>query len=219
MNYYIGEEKRPIKPQIYLGCGTEGRVFFDENSKLAVKILWKNDFFISPITLETALKMTTLKSNHILLPRHIVYDENNEFSGYATKYIRTYSFITEDALMKYSIQSIIKMISSLYSEVEYLSNNNLMINDILNNSGNYLFNGLFYLVDPGYHFFKNWCYEKTLQYNTKGINGFLDCYLFNYRIKELTQIIENNDDISIIEYLESEASPNETLDTLVRRKK
>lgn len=219
MNYYIGKEKRPIEPQKYLGDGTEGRVFLDKNIKQAVKIFWEEESFEAPITLETALKMTNLKSNHILLPRNIVYDENNKFSGYTTKYIRTYPFITEDILNYYPMYCLIKLINSLYKEVEYLSKNNLTLNDILDNSENYIFNGQFYLIDPGYHRFKDWSYEEILEYNMRKINAFLNCYLFSYQIKDLTQILRISKDISITKYLESESNPYETLNTLVRRKK
>lgn len=219
MNYYVGEEKRPIKLQEYLGDGTEGQVFLDKNTKQAIKIFWEQENFESPITLETALKMTSLNSNHILLPRNIVYDENNRFCGYTTKYIRTYPFITEDILMDYHTYYLIKLIKSLYKEVEYLSKNKLTLNDILDNSENYIFNGQFYIIDPGYHRFKDWSYEETLEYNMRKINLFLNCYLFSYEIKELTQILERSNDISIVKYLKSESKPYETLNTLVRRKK
>lgn len=219
MNYYIGKEKRPIEPQKYLGDGTEGQVLFDKNIKQAVKIFWECESFEAPITLETALKMTNLKSNHILLPRNIVYDENNKFSGYTTKYIPSSFLLPEDILLYYPIYFIIKIINSLYKEIEYLSENKLTLNDILDNSENYIFNGQFYLIDPGYHRFKDWPYEKVLHYNMRKINIFLNCYLFNYEIKELSQILEKNNNISLVKYLKSESKQCEPLNALVRRKK
>lgn len=219
MNYYLDNEKTLIKPKKYLGDGSEGRVFLDKNNHEAIKIFWDYENFKAPITLEAAIKMTKLKSNHILLPRHIIYDENNNFLGYTTSYIKTFPFLKENILSYYPTYFLVKIINSLYEEIKYLSENKLTLNDILNNSENYLFNGQFYLVDPGYHRFKDWPYEKVLHYNMRKINIFLNCYLFNYDIDELTQILEKNDDISLAKYLKSESQPQETLNTLIRRKK
>lgn len=217
MNYFIGESKKLFRPKIYLGEGSEGRVYLKKDSNEAVKIFWDNNS--SPMVLEDAMKMCHLKSTYFLLPRNIIYDEDGRYSGYSTKAVKRIPLISDNLLKSLPVNTLINLIKELYEEIKYLSENGLVLNDIITNHGNYLYNGKLYFIDPGYYKFRDYEYVKILYSNIRKINIFLNSHVFEEDIEELNVLLNEQKDFDLSNYLSTEGKGNESLRSLIRRKR
>ena len=157
MEYFIGENKELFVPDKKIGQGFEGVVYLNKKSNEAVKIFSK----YNKLNIETAEKMTQIHTKYILLPRRLVFDEFDNYAGYTTKYIETNKPMTSSTLVNYPIIYLLYLFSKLYKEVDLISNHKLLLAD-LDNPGNYIYNGNFYLVDPGYYHFVGNSYEMII---------------------------------------------------------
>lgn len=189
MNYFIGEKREKIKFDYYISEGEEGNVY--RTGAEVVKIYFRNwqNSYHGYLTEEEATQMTTIPSNHILLPRRLVYNENDEFCGYTTKYIRSY-YGDSDYVENYHRERtviermrlffLIKKIAKIYEEVRYLSQKGIIIADLLFPTDNYIFNGEFWIIDPGCYSFSDEPIEKILEENIKTLNSFFISNLFYF---------------------------------------
>ena len=87
MAYFIGKEKEEFIPEILLGSGTEGKVYYNKDSNEAVKIFYTFNGYDALMDEDEALKMSKINTEYILLPRRLVYNEKGFFEGYTTPYI------------------------------------------------------------------------------------------------------------------------------------
>lgn len=215
MEYFIGENKELFVPDKKIGQGFEGVVYLNKKSNEAVKIFSK----YNKLNIETAEKMTQIHTKYILLPRRLVYDEFDNFAGYTTKYIETNKPMTSSTLVNYPIIYLLYLFSKLYKEVDLISNHKLLLAD-LENSDNYIYNGNFYLVDPGYYHFVGNSYESVLEKNIDTINRFLLSYGLNYDNEEIEKFLKKlNNSYTVCDYLRDTGSIFESYTSLTRKRK
>lgn len=215
MEYFIGENKELFVPDKKIGQGFEGIVYLNKKSNEAVKIFSK----YNKLNIETAEKMTQIHTKYILLPRRLVYDEFDNYAGYTTKYIETNKPMTSSTLVNYPIIYLLYLFSKLYKEVDLISNHKLLLAD-LDNSGNYIYNGNFYLVDPGYYHFVGNSYESVLEKNIDTINRFLLSYGLNYDNEEIEKFLKKlNNSYTVCDYLRDTGSIFESYKSLTRKRK
>lgn len=215
MEYFIGENKELFVPEKKIGQGFEGVVYLNKKSNEAVKIFSK----YNKLNIETAEKMTQIHTKYILLPRRLVYDEFDNYAGYTTKYIETNKPMTSSTLVNYPIIYLLYLFSKLYKEVDLISNHKLLLAD-LDNPGNYIYNGNFYLVDPGYYHFVGNSYESVLEKNIDTINRFLLSYGLNYDNEEIENFLKNlNNSYTVCDYLRDTGSIFESYTSLTRKRK
>ena len=215
MEYFIGENKELFVPDKKIGQGFEGVVYLNKKSNEAVKIFSK----YNKLNIETAEKMTQIHTKYILLPRRLVYDEFDNYAGYTTKYIKTNKPMTSSTLVNYPIIYLLYLFSKLYKEVDLISNHKLLLAD-LDNSGNYIYNGNFYLVDPGYYHFVGYSYESVLGKNIDTINRFLLSYGLNYDNEEIEKFLKKlNNSYTVCDYLRDTGSIFESYTSLTRKRK
>ena len=215
MEYFIGENKELFVPDKKIGQGFEGIVYLNKKSNEAVKIFSK----YNKLNIETAEKMTQIHTKYILLPRRLVYDEFDNYAGYTTKYIKTNKPMTSSTLVNYPIIYLLYLFSKLYKEVDLISNHKLLLAD-LDNSGNYIYNGNFYLVDPGYYHFVGNSYESVLEKNIDIINRFLLSYGLNYDNEEIEKFLKKlNNSYTVCDYLRDTGSIFESYKSLTRKRK
>lgn len=215
MEYFIGENKELFVPDKKIGQGFEGVVYLNKKSNEAVKIFSK----YNKLNIETAEKMTQIHTKYILLPRRLVYDEFDNYAGYTTKYIETNKPMTSSTLVNYPIIYLLYLFSKLYKEVDLISNHKLLLAD-LDNPGNYIYNGNFYLVDPGYYHFVGNSYESVLEKNIDTINRFLLSYGLNYDNEEIENFLKNlNNSYTVCDYLRDTGSIFESYTSLTRKRK
>ena len=215
MEYFIGENKELFVPDKKIGQGFEGVVYLNKKSNEAVKIFSK----YNKLNIETAEKMTQIHTKYILLPRRLVYDEFDNYAGYTTKYIETNKPMTSSTLVNYPIIYLLYLFSKLYKEVDLISNHKLLLAD-LDNPGNYIYNGNFYLVDPGYYHFVGNSYESVLEKNIDTINRFLLSYGLNYDNEEIENFLKKiNNSYTVCDYLKDTGSIFESYTNLTRKRK
>lgn len=215
MEYFIGENKELFVPGKKIGQGFEGVVYLNKKSNEAVKIFSK----YNKLNIETAEKMTQIHTKYILLPRRLVFDEFDNYAGYTTKYIETNKPMTSSTLVNYPIIYLLYLFSKLYKEVDLISNHKLLLAD-LDNPGNYIYNGNFYLVDPGYYHFVGNSYESVLEKNIDTINRFLLSYGLNYDNEEIEKFLKKlNNSYTVCDYLKDTGSIFESYTSLTRKRK
>ena len=215
MEYFIGENKELFVPDKKIGQGFEGVVYLNKKSNEAVKIFSK----YNKLNIETADKMTQIHTKYILLPRRLVYDEFDNYAGYTTKYIETNKPMTSSTLVNYPIIYLLYLFSKLYKEVDLISNHKLLLAD-LENPDNYIYNGNFYLVDPGYYHFVGNSYESVLGKNIDTINRFLLSYGLNYDNEEIEKFLKKlNNSYTVCDYLRDTGSIFESYTSLTRKRK
>lgn len=215
MEYFIGENKELFVPDKKIGQGFEGVVYLNKKSNEAVKIFSK----YNKLNIETAEKMTQIHTKYILLPRRLVFDEFDNYAGYTTKYIETNKPMTSSTLVNYPIIYLLYLFSKLYKEVDLISNHKLLLAD-LENPDNYIYNGNFYLVDPGYYHFVGTSYESVLGKNIDTINRFLLSYGLNYDNEEIEKFLKKlNNSYTVCDYLRDTGSIFESYTSLTRKRK
>ena len=215
MEYFIGENKELFVPDKKIGQGFECVVYLNKKSNEAVKIFSK----YNKLNIETAEKMTQIHTKYILLPRRLVFDEFDNYAGYTTKYIETNKPMTSSTLVNYPIIYLLYLFSKLYKEVDLISNHKLLLAD-LDNPGNYIYNGNFYLVDPGYYHFVGNSYESVLEKNIDTINRFLLSYGLNYDNEEIEKFLKKlNNSYTVCDYLRDTGSIFESYKSLTRQRK
>lgn len=215
MEYFIGENKELFVPEKKIGQGFEGVVYLNKKSNEAVKIFSK----YNKLNVDTAEKMTQINTKYILLPRRLVYDEFGNYAGYTTKYIETNKPMTSSTLVNYPIIYLLYLFSKLYKEVDLISNHKLLLAD-LENPDNYIYNGNFYLVDPGYYHFVGNSYESVLKKNIDTINRFLLSYGLNYDNEEIENFLKKlNNFYTVCDYLRDTGSIFESYTSLTRKRK
>lgn len=215
MEYFIGENKELFVPDKKIGQGFEGVVYLNKKSNEAVKIFSK----YNKLNIETAEKMTQIHTKYILLPRRLVFDEFDNYAGYTTKYIETNKPMTSSTLVNYPIIYLLYLFSKLYKEVDLISNHKLLLAD-LENPDNYIYNGNFYLVDPGYYHFVGNSYENVLEKNIDTINRFLLSYGLNYDNEEIEKFLKKlNNSYTVCDYLRDTGSIFESYKSLTRKRK
>lgn len=215
MEYFIGENKELFVPDKKIGQGFEGVVYLNKKSNEAVKIFSK----YNKLNIETAEKMTQIHTKYILLPRRLVFDEFDNYAGYTTKYIETNKPMTSSTLVNYPIIYLLYLFSKLYKEVDLISNHKLLLAD-LENPDNYIYNGNFYLVDPGYYHFVGTSYESVLGKNIDTINRFLLSYGLNYDNEEIEKFLKKlNNFYTVCDYLKDTGSIFESYTSLTRKRK
>jgi len=215
MEYFIGENKELFVPDKKIGQGFEGVVYLNKKSNEAVKIFSK----YNKLNIETAEKMTQIHTKYILLPRRLVFDEFDNYAGYTTKYIETNKPMTSSTLVNYPIIYLLYLFSKLYKEVDLISNHKLLLAD-LENPDNYIYNGNFYLVDPGYYHFVGNSYERVLEKNIDTINRFLLSYGLNYDNEEIEKFLKKlNNSYTVCDYLRDTGSIFESYTSLTRKRK
>lgn len=215
MEYFIGENKELFVPDKKIGQGFEGVVYLNKKSNEAVKIFSK----YNKLNIETAEKMTQIHTKYILLPRRLVFDEFDNYAGYTTKYIENNKPMTSSTLVNYPIIYLLYLFSKLYKEVDLISNHKLLLAD-LENPDNYIYNGNFYLVDPGYYHFVGNSYESVLEKNIDTINRFLLSYGLNYDNEEIEKFLKKlNNSYTVCDYLKDTGSIFESYTSLTRKRK
>ena len=112
--------------------------------------------------IEDAIKMTKIDTQYILLPRRLIFKDNLIFAGYTTPFIEGHNTFLRNTLINSSIDELTDIFNKLYSDVYTLSINRIIITDIIGNEDNLIFNGSFYLLDPGYYYFSDWSVSDIL---------------------------------------------------------
>lgn len=221
MNYFIGDKRESLSLDQYISEGEEGKVYKEGNE--AVKIYYSNWRTSRHAYLDEykAERMTKIATRQILLPRRLVYDENDEFCGYSTTYINSFC---EDGnqqqnrdkerkeLDKLELQVLKQKIEKIYSEVRFLSEKGILIGDIFPPTENYIYNGEYWILDPGCHTFTDRDPQKVLERNIRSLNAFFlsNCFSVKDVFTGIRRMIdENGPTYTVSDLIEDNGKPLE----------
>ncbi len=223
MIYYLDNEKVQINLDKLklLGSGAEGIVYKYKDQ--AFKIC-KN----SGIKKKECIVLKELNTKRILLPRKIIYNQNNRFKGYTTDYCKRKGNIEFTKKEKFIYE-----LNKLIEEINYLSENKVYLCDW--NYGNFIYDGKFRLVDPGQYLIgrRSSDEKKIYEGNYKTLCHFIAMRLFYNLVisntekindlsfeKEITDLlfdllIKSREDI--IKFYSDEIKENETICEYAKR--
>lgn len=200
----------------YLGFGIEGITYRDNED--AVKLFHsERSSFLEE---ETAIYMTSINTERFLLPKKLIYNRNNKFIGYRTKFIKNDN---KDEIFTLSKKDLIDNFDKLIKESVKLAEHGIVIDD--NNFSNMNYNDKkIYFVDPGSYFYDEddrMTFYGRFQANYAELNEFAEELLSKAAIKNLEisprlkEIIEEEE--MITELLREEMQEDENLLMYTRR--
>ena len=126
----------------YINSGLEGDVFYYKG--MALKIYHDLSYGKERLDEESCRKLQEIQTNHFLLPRKMVYDENNRFIGYCTLYIPPKPI---KRIYNLSVDEFREKIKPLDDEMHYLASRKVKVSDLM--MCNFIYNSGFYFIDPG----------------------------------------------------------------------
>lgn len=213
MVYYLDNKKVQINLDRLklLGRGAEGIVYKYKNQ--AFKIC-KN----SGIKKNECIVLKELNTERILLPRKIIYNQNNRFNGYTTNYCKRKGNVAFTKKEKFIYE-----LNKLIEEINYLSENKVYLSDW--NYGNFIYDGKFRLVDPGQYFIGRSSDEKTIyEGNYKILCHFIAMRLFYHlmipnteKVADLSSSLLIKSEEDIIKFYNDEIKDNETIYEYAKR--
>ncbi len=167
----------------YLGEGNEGTVYIWKDK--AIKI-YKPYCRTDRLSEEEALFLSKIPTKRILLPIDIVYDENNNFIGYTTKFIQNRN---REIIKSLSLSTIKKELEIIKEDIFLLSNRGVSLEDFYYD--NFALDDGFYMIDPGTYIIVDYDKRKVYLENIKLYNEFfLKDILF--RLVKLNRQEKNN---------------------------
>jgi len=125
-----------------------------------------------------ALKLMKIDTKRILLPLGLIYNSSKKFCGYYTNVIINNSL---DYISNMRLKYLYDEIKAFEDDLDILTDKHIEINDF--NMLNALYDGSFYMCDPGSYFFNNDCSitnlermnrEKLIQFFVENVIG-KDC--------------------------------------------
>ncbi len=198
---------------MYVDEGMEGTIY--RLGDMALKVY---DRFSNKARLEEdeALKLSEIDTDRILLPRELIYDEDDNFKGYTTKFLTSYNFKN---LGRMPIKEFSNEIGLIYKDINTLTNHNVDVDDYT--LSNIILSDGLYLVDPGSYMFVN---EERflLSDNRYRFNHFLIDSVIPYGVKMTKKEIKNlrnyfDASEDLVDYINYEADKKDTVKSFVKR--
>lgn len=156
-----------------------------------------------------------LKLKKFVLPTTLVYDENGNVIGYTMKYIKGEN---GDAILKYSSKFLLEELEKIYEEVSILSQNNIVIDDLIVDNVIVNEHGIFFIDVDDYILRARANYESNMKDSNFEINVMLKeifARMFSYKKNVLI-----NEMFDSFEYFSLQASgyykQNQTVKDLVK---
>ena len=187
MIIYINDKKIELTAEEleyrFLGEGKEGTTYIWNDKVLKI---YKPYSSISRLNEKEAIYLSKIPTKRILLPIDLIYDENHNFIGYTTKFIRNYNRST---IKRLAISKIKEELEIIKEDIFLLSEKNISLEDF--KLDNFAYDGKFYMIDPGTYKIVDYDKKKVYLENIKLYSDFfLREVLFT--IVNLTKKEKNN---------------------------
>lgn len=128
--------------KMYLGRGCEAKVYKYKDEALKI---YRPHCIKLRLDEDSALELTRIDTERILLPRKLIYDcDTGAFIGYTTRFIYKTKIAS---IFDMEIGNLVSEVNLLRSEAVKLADSGVIITDF--NINNTIFNNGIYLVDPG----------------------------------------------------------------------
>ncbi len=132
---------------MYIDEGMEGTIYRFNDDALKIYCDFPRKDRLNE---DEAYKLSKIKTDRILLPKDLIYDENNKFIGYSTKFIENIDFKNASYLSVYDFCNEMDLV---YKDLKLLNDKGVDVEDY--SLYNLLFDGSIYFIDPGSHRFVN----------------------------------------------------------------
>ncbi len=198
---------------MYVDEGMEGTIYRWGNRALKIHDKFPQKAFLLE---DEAQKLTKIDTERILLPKELIYDDNDKYVGYSTDFLTSYNFSN---VGKLPMKEFTNEIELIYKDLNTLSDNFVDVDDYT--LDNIIFDGGIRIIDPGsYTFVKQ---ERfLLSDNLYRFNHFLISSLIPYAVKMTKRernYFRNTTDISedLVDYFNYESKDNENLSKFIKR--
>ncbi len=160
-----------MKESLFLGSGEEGSCY--KIGPYAVKFY---SLFCSKMRLkkETALSMTQIETERILLPRKLLLNKRHQMQGYYTSYVEE---LGKDSFYQLNRERLQEEFQKLSSDLDVLASSNVLLGDLI--LKNTVFHEGIYLVDPGSYSFS----LEALGKNEDTFNEYLEWHILAKRAR------------------------------------
>ena len=146
----------------YIDEGEEATIYYYNNKALKIYKDYCRGIRLSE---KDAIYLQKINTERFLLPIDIIYDINNNFIGYTTKFIKGYS---KENIKILQLEFLKRELLILKKDIEELSKYNISIFDIENY--NFILGDGIYLIDPGSYRIED---NNTLDYNIRYLRSFI----------------------------------------------
>ena len=204
---------------MYEAEGNESIVyrFKRKNEDKALKI-YKKQCLKDRIDMDVAKKLSNIKTERIMMPDTLIYDDNEKFIGYTTPYKNRYSLEHISLIKKDKIKEELK---KMYMDIEKLSDEHVDLEDL--HRDNIILNDGIYICDPGsFKILEDIDKRITKTHNKKILREFIIQEILKYvtKMTKKEQLIFErhfNNESEILEIIDNEMEQNETLKNYVRK--
>ena len=177
MLLYIDDEKvnfsKSDLENRYINKGREGKVYQYRNE--ALKIYTDELKYRKKLTESEVIKMSSILTDRILLPKRPIYNESKEFIGYTTSF-KIEAPKERIGLMKF--KDLISDLELIKNDIDIISKNNIELDDL--NCGSLLMTqSNLFIGDPGAYTISNSSDTSDLyNYNVKKMNYYFTRMIF-----------------------------------------
>ena len=157
--------------KMYINEGNEGIVYRYDNQALKV---YKEEQEKCRLDEEDSIKLSHIKTERILLPEQMLYDEAcATFIGYTTPFVEKENI---ENILDLDVISFIDELDAINRDLEMLADNGVLVDDL--DSINLLYNGKLFLGDPGSYMFVSSLPKQIYKSNVYQLNKFVKEDLF-----------------------------------------
>ena len=140
MPYRIGSKEITFDNRNLVGYGKNGNVY--KYRKDAIKVFPNGDVPSTLLDVDTCSKLCDISTNCILLPKNIVY-YNNNFSGYTLKLVKRGN---NKSIINMDKDDLVSNVKGIERDVELLSKKGVLLDGIL--PENVIISDKIYITDP-----------------------------------------------------------------------
>jgi len=174
MKFYVDDKKYDLDykkmQKNFISSGFESDVYRFDNK---VYKFYKEVCLKYRLDKKSVEYLSKIKTNRLLLPKDVIYDENKEFFGYSMKYIKP---IEKEEIENLKVDRLLKDLLLIKKDLLLLKDKNVFIDDLC--ESNFIFNNGIYLIDPGsYEINKKRSKEYIEIINREIMNDFVIKYV------------------------------------------
>lgn len=219
LRIYVGNELLELTQDdlanMYIDSGDEAKIYRYGDEVLKIHLVYPKKCVINE---HDAERLSVINTKRILLPKRIIYSaEDQSFLGYSLSFIDKED---KDTLPSIILDHFLSELDIINSDVKNLSDKGVQIEDL--HMGNVLYNGKFFIGDPGSFCFKTGISVKEMYYNNlHKLNKFVIWKFFKMipmTNTELFLLVDRFDEYEYIgDQIRDDVRPDESIRQYVKR--
>lgn len=194
---------------LYIGMGSQGSCYLNNNDKTAIKIFHDFDDDLCNISENEIMRFSNIKNKTFIWPSSVIRMNNNVI-GYISPYIKAKNLCNTNPL-NVNLNKLEKCIQNAKKDIDIISEHKVLTYDVMYNTmlGNKL-----YIIDSQDYCYKD-CYSKSDLINKNNHN--LDYEIYYFLVDSyFNNVINNDKDLSCL-YVHKEENVLEFLKLFKKR--